>query len=440
LQAGIVWDWETIPEYLTALDRRLGLNVAVFMGHSAIRQFVMGPEASERAARREEVERMRGLVQEGMAAGAFGITFNHNPSHVGADGRPVPSRLSSEEEMLTLVQVLADYDRGAVQIIGYPSQGIVSGAQEGYMGMARAAGRPILWLGILHQWQRPQAWRPALAKAEKIRESGLPVYPMCTPRTIDVLFTLTNAHIFDGFPAWKDVLTKSPAEVTAALRRPEVREALRQNLQDPKLPGTFSRRWDLVHVESAKKAENKGWEGRTVAAMAQAQGKDALDAFCDLALAEDLATEFTTVLANGEEGAVGEILQSPATVIGLSDAGAHAALECGYGFTTYLLGYWVREKKILSLEEAVRKLTSMPATILGLKDRGYIRPGLVADLVVFDANTVAALPPVVTHDLPAGEKRLVQKATGVTCTVVNGQMLTTNGEHTGSYPGRVLRS
>jgi N-acyl-D-aspartate/D-glutamate deacylase len=146
------------------------------------------------------------------------------------------------------------------------------------------------------------------------------------------------------------------------------------------------------------------------------------------------------VLANGEEGAVGEIMQSPATVIGLSDAGAHAALECGYGFTTYLLGHWVREKKILSLEEAVRKLTSMPATILGLKDRGYVRPGLAADLVVFDADTVAALPPVVTHDLPAGEKRLVQKAAGIACTVVNGQMLTTDGEHTGSYPGRVLRS
>ncbi|HEV8711446.1 MAG TPA: amidohydrolase family protein [Candidatus Binatia bacterium] len=197
--------------------------------------------------------------------------------------------------------------------------------------------------------------------------------------------------------------------------------------------------WDLVHIESAKKPENKRWEGRTVAEMAQAQGKDALDAFCDLALQEDLATEFTTVLANGDESAVGEILQSPATVIGLSDAGAHAALECGYGFTTYLLGYWVREKKVLPLEEAVRKLTSMPAAVLGLKDRGAIRPGLAADLVVFDADTVAALPPVVTHDLPAGEKRLVQKAVGITCTVVNGQVLTAHGEHTGSYPGRVLR-
>jgi len=297
-----------------------------------------------------------------------------------------------------------------------------------------------MWLGILHQWQRPQAWRSALAKAEKIHESGLSVYPMCTPRTIDVLFTLTNAHIFDGFPAWKDVLTKSPAEVTAALQRPEVREALRQNLQDPKLPGTFSRRWDLVQVESSKRVENKRWEGQTVAEMARAQGKDPLEAFCDLALHEDLATEFTTVLANGDEGAVGEILQSPATVIGLSDAGAHAALECGYGFTTYLLGYWVREKRVLSLEEAVRKLTSMPAAILGLKDRGSIRPGLAADLVVFDPDTVAALPPVVTYDLPAGEKRLVQKATGITCTVVNGQVLTDNGEHTGSYPGHVLRS
>src|SRR5215813_3327816 len=440
LQAGIVWNWVTIPEYLAALDRRLGLNVAVFMGHSAIRQFVMGPQASERAAQPEEIERMRVLVQEGMAAGAFGITFNHNPSHVGADGRPVPSRLSTEEEMLSLVKVLAGYDRGAVQIIGYPSQGIVNSAQEGYLGMAQAAGRPIMWLGILHQWQRPQAWRAALAKAEKIREDGLPVYPMCTPRTIDVLFTLTNAHIFDGFPAWKDVLTKSPAEVTAALQRSEVRAALRQNLQDAKLPGTFSRRWDLVHVESTKRAENKRWEGQTVEAMARAQGKDPLDAFCDLALHEDLATEFTTVLANGDEGAVGEILQSPATVIWLSDAGAHAALECGYGFTTYLLGYCVREKKVLPLEEAVRKLTSMPAAVLGLKDRGYVRPGLAADLVVFDPDTVAALPPVVTYDLPAGEKRLVQKAAGIACTVVNGQMLTEQGEHTGGYPGRVLRS
>ena len=176
-----------------------------------------------------------------------------------------------------------------------------------------------------------------------------------------------------------------------------------------------------------------------IADIAAEQSRDPLDVFLDLCLDDELDTEFLTVLANGDEEAAGTILKQPYTAVGLSDAGAHAALECGYGFSTHMLGHWVRDKQIMPLPEAVRTLTSMLADILGLPDRGRIQEGLAADLVLFNPDTINSLPATVAYDLPAGAKRFVQKATGISHTIVNGQVLMENGEHVGTYPGHVLR-
>ncbi len=437
LQAGVDWAWETYPEYMDRLDRQLGMNVATFMGYSAIRLYAMGSDASERAATADEIQTMRAIIREGLDAGAYGFSFNFNPAHIAADGRQVPSGLASFDEVLAMAEVLKGSQSGLIQIIGNPNP--PTPAPDNYDIIARTCERPVLWLGVLHSYSQPDLWRRNLSAAEAHVAAGSLARPLCTPRTIDVLFNLKNVHIFDGFPAWKDVLIKPPEDVIAALRSPSRRDDFRRDLQDPELRSPFSRRWDLMEVIETVHEHNRHLERRMISDIAAEQSRDPLDVFLDLCIDEQLDTEFLTVLANGDEDAAGEILKHPDTVVGLSDAGAHAALECGYGFSTHLLGYWVREKQLMSLPEAVRKLTSMLADQLGMHDRGRIQEGLVADLVLFDPDTINSLPPTVEHDLPAGAKRFIQKGTGISHTIVNGEILMENGEHVGSYPGRVLR-
>ncbi|MCZ6872862.1 MAG: amidohydrolase family protein, partial [bacterium] len=203
---------------------------------------------------------------------------------------------------------------------------------------------------------------------------------------------------------------------------------------------TFSRRWDMLFVAQPQLAHNQALKGKSIAEIAAAQGKNVLDAFLDLALEEKLETGFEINQINGDDEAVAEILRNPHTLIGLSDAGAHVVFDAGYGFCTRFLGYWVRERQIMPLEEAVRKLTFMSASVFGLYDRGLLRPGLAADITIFDPDTVAACDPQVVYDLPGGGQRLMQHADGIHYTIVNGSVLTQNGEHTGAYPGRLLRN
>lgn len=437
LEAGVDWAWETYPQYLDRLDRQLGMNVVALMGYSAVRQYVMGAAASERDATPDEIAAMQAVVREGLEAGAYGVSFNHNPAHIAADGRPIPCRLANFDEMLAIVSVLNGSQAGTVQMSGNPNP--AAPIAENADTVARACGRPVIWSSISQMYSQPELWKERLQAAEAQVAAGSMARPLCTPRTIDVLFNLKNAHIFDGMPAWKGVLTKSPEDVMAALRQPATRAALRHDLEDSNLRMAFSRRWDMVEVIETKQERHKHMERRMIADIAAEQGRDALDVFLDLCLDDDLDTEFLTVLANGDEEAAGTILKQSYTAVGLSDAGAHAALECGYGFSTHFLGHWVRDKQLVSLPEAVRKLTSMLADILGLADRGRLQQGLMADLVIFDPDTINSLPATVAHDLPAGAKRFVQKATGINYTIVNGQVLMEDGEHVGTYPGHVLR-
>lgn len=437
LQAGVDWAWETYPEYLDRLDRQLGMNVAAFMGYSAIRLYAMGSAASERPATADEIETMRGMIKEGLDAGAYGFSFNFNPAHIAADGRQVPSGLASFDEVLAMAELLQGSQSGLIQIIGNPNP--PTPAPDNYHIISQTAQRPVLWLGVLQSYSQPELWRQNLAAAEAQVAAGSLARPLCTPRTIDVLFNLKNAHIFDGYPAWKGVLTKTPEDAMALLKDTNIRDDFRRDLKNMELRSPFSRRWDMVEVVETVHPHNRQLERRMISDIAAEQSRDPLDVFLDLCIEEQLDTEFLTVLANGDEDAAGQILKHPDTVVGLSDAGAHAALECGYGFSTHLLGYWVREKQLISLPEAVRKLTSMLADQLGFTDRGRIQEGLAADLVLFDPETINCLPPTIEQDLPADAKRFVQKASGIHYTIVNGDVLMENGEHTGNYPGHVLR-
>ena len=439
LREAVHWEWETFPEYLHRLDGRLGVNVAALVGHCALRQFVMGEEACERAATPDEIARMKQVLKESMLAGAMGFSTNRNPVHMRADGKPIASRLAADDEILELAGVLGELNRGSVQIsIG--TLGIAVPAEKGIDLFKRlaAAGRPVIWQAIAHRWDEPDQWRQLLDLAQESLAAGVPSYPLCNARLFNNRFNLKNAQVFDDLPAWKQVLFTPIPQRMEILRDPAVRQKLRSEAVENHFRSRFSRRWDLVYLIKAATPKNKSLEKKSVAEIAGMQGKEVLDAFLDLSLEESLETLFQTSSNNGDESAVAEIIKSPFTLVGQSDAGAHLIYDAGYGYATRLLGYWIRERKVMSLEEGVRKLTFMVASIFGLHDRGLIRPGMAGDLALFDPATVRECEPEMANDLPGGERRLVQKAVGVKMTVVNGQVLTEDGEHTGALPGRVL--
>jgi N-acyl-D-aspartate/D-glutamate deacylase len=440
LRQAVNWEWETFPEYLNRLDGGLGVNVAALVGHCALRQYVMGEEACERAAQPDEIDKMKKVLKESVLAGAVGFSTNQNPVHMRADGRPISSRLATDDEILDLASVLGELNSGSIQISrGTP--GISLPAEEAvdfFHRLAARSGRPVIWQSISHRWDQPDLWRRLLDMAQDSLATGTPSYPLCNARLFNNRFTLKNAQVFDDLPSWKEIMFKPLEERTALFRDPQVRQKLRFEAVEEKRPSRFSRRWDLVYLIKAALPRNKHLEGKSVEEIARLQQQDVIDAFFDLSLEEGLETLFQTSSNNGDENAVAEILRSPITLVGQSDAGAHLIYDAGYGYATRFLGYWVRERKVMSLEEGVRKLTFMVASLFGLYDRGLIRPGMAADLVLFDPHTVRDCEPEMVSDLPGGEKRLIQKAMGVKMSIVNGEVLIVDGEHTGALPGRVL--
>ncbi|MEK7209787.1 MAG: amidohydrolase family protein [Candidatus Binatota bacterium] len=439
LKSAVSWEWETFPEYLNHLDRRLGVNVAALVGHCALRQYVMGEEACERAATPGEIGRMKEILRESIQAGAMGFSTNQNPVHMRADGKPIASRFATEGEIIELAGVLGELNRGSVQIsVGTPGISKPADKSVDFFNRLAAAGRPVIWQSISHRWDQPDLWRELLNMARESLAAGFPSYPLCNARLFNNRFNLKNAQVFDDLPTWKQVFFTPIEQRMETFRDPEARQKLRYEAVENHFRSRFSRRWDLVYMIKAATPKNKALEKKSVAEIAQIQGKDVIDAFLDLSLEEGLETLFQTSSNNGDENAVAEIIKSPFTLVGQSDAGAHLIYDAGYGYATRLLGYWIRERKIMSLEEGVRKLTFMVASIFGLYDRGLIRPGMAADLVLFDPATVNDCEPEMANDLPGGEKRLVQKAVGVKMTVVNGEILTVDGGHTGALPGRVL--
>lgn len=439
LRSAVNWEWESFPQYLNRLDGKLGVNVAALVGHCALRQYVMGEAACEREATQEEVDRMKSILRDSMLAGAMGFSTNRNPVHMRADGRPIASRLAGDEELLQLAGVLGELNRGSIQIsVGTPGVSIPSEKAVGLFDRLASCGRPVIWQSIAHRWDQPDLWRELLDLAEKSLAAGLPSYPLCNARLFNNRFNLKNAQVFDDLPTWKKILFMPVDQRKEIFRDPETRQKLRHEAVENHFRSRFSRRWDLVYMIQAATPKNKPLEKKSVAEIAKMQGKDVIDAFLDLSLEEGLETLFQTSSNNGDETAVAEIIRSPLTLVGQSDAGAHLIYDAGYGYATRLLGYWIRERNAMSLEEGVRKLTFMVASIFGLHDRGLIRPGLAGDLAVFDPETVMDSEPEMASDLPGGEKRLVQKAVGVKMTVVNGQILTEDGKHTGALPGRVL--
>jgi N-acyl-D-amino-acid deacylase len=435
IQAGVNWSWETIPEYLNALDQRLGINVAALIGHSAVRRYVMGEASQERHATDDEVAAMKTIVREGLEAGAVGVSFERNLRHFDWNGRLAPTNLASEEEIFAVAGVADEVGRGVIQF---------GGDRSISTKLAKASRRPVFYGNITQQAVAPDKWRKQLGEAESLMRQGHRAYQFVMPRPGDLRYTLRTAQHFDAMATWKNVMLLPHDLRTQAFRDPTTRAKLHREAvetpMDTNRAGDFTRRWDLQFVFKPALAKNQHLTGKSVADIAREQNKDVLDAFLDLALEENLETEFERREVNSDQAAMTALLTSPYTVIGQSDGGAHVVFRTDYSYSTYLLSHWVREKEIMSLEDAIRKLTFVPASLFGFSDRGLVRPGMAADLMVFDPTTISPLEPGEAHDLPGGAKRRKQLAKGIEWTVVNGQVLMEKGEHTGAYPGKVARS
>jgi N-acyl-D-amino-acid deacylase len=435
LEQGVNWAWNSYGEYLDNLEGKIGINVGGLVGHIALRHNVMGEEAVERGATAKEVQQMRGLVSAAMEGGALGLSTNRNERHMREDGKPVASRLAEDEELFAICDVLAETNAGVIETILGRNK---IEHFKFYHELAKRTQRPVLWQSLQHRWAEPTLWREQLDAVEPIFHEGYQAYGLSHTVPLVRHFELKNCQVFDEFPTWKNLMFL-PVEVRKqALADPETRRKLRADLASP-APTNFHRNWNIVRVEKVVKFENQKYNGKTVAELAALRRQDPLDAFLDLALEEDLGTVFWNANNGGDIDAMGEILRSPYVLIGTSDAGAHVQFGADFGYCTILLGMWVRERQVMSLEQAVHKLTFHVASIFGLQNRGLLRPGYAADLAIFDPKTVNSHEPEWADDYPAGSRRLIQRSVGMHYTIVNGKVIHEDGRMSGDLPGQVLR-
>ncbi len=429
LSAGIAWEFETFPQYLDAVGRRgTVLNFTAYVGHSALRLYVLGDAAYERAATTDEIAQMCALVREAIEAGAAGFSTSFSYAHRGVDGKPVPSRFAERDEVDALFHAAGSTGKGVVLI--------TPGSQCTYADVYEwqpRVGRPFTY---------PLFASPGGRHLEPVglHEQGLArgarVWPQVTPRPLTMQFTLADPYSLNTGTVFGELLKVSRAVRLAAYRDPEWRALAAADLEtSPMKP-----RWDTFEVSESRTFPEL--QGRRVTDLARERGCSPLDVMCELAVAEDLSTRFRAYIANDDVDAVAKLLTHESVVLGLSDAGAHVDQLCDAPLPTDLLGTWVRQRDVMPLERAVRKLSGEPADLFGLARRGYLREGYAADVCVFDPRTVAPGPTRRVRDFPADAERLTaEEPVGVRHVLVNGtpiriddEQLPTDGLRPGQRP------
>jgi N-acyl-D-aspartate/D-glutamate deacylase len=438
LDQGITWDWETFPQYLdAAAARKPSLNFAFLAPLTPFRHYVMGEASMQRAASPQETAQVKALLGEAMDAGAFGFSSTLLNQLMGFAGRPLACRNASREELQAYCNALQERGKGAIEIAMTKQIGVLDDPELELLDfMLTESARPITFIAMFDRDDISEAVRTSLRKAAPLIARG--ARPQTSPLPLTREVNMRNPFSFAAFPSWQRVFEDKSREAQAAVYRdPAFRARFREELKRPAAFGN----WERITLHEVKSAALKHLEGQTVAEIASAQGKDGVDAFLDITLADDLENEFTMSSFNTRIDRMAEILNNPDMLLGLGDGGAHLDMLCDSGYPTYVLGTWVRERKVLTLQEAVRRMTSDPADFFGIKDRGRLQPGLAADIVVFDPATVgSAGRPERRYDLPGGAKRMVMRSRGIEYTVVNGAVTWEGGTLTGAAAGKVLRS
>jgi N-acyl-D-aspartate/D-glutamate deacylase len=431
------WEWETFDEYLDAIDVGCGLNMMPLVGHNPLRLSAMGGAAWERAATEDEIAEMQRLLRASLAAGAWGWSTTVSPTHAGPKGEPVPTRLADNAERLALGRTLGEFNRGIIEILP-PGAAKPDEADRAHLReVALTSGRRVFFLvfdadtrGFVEGAAQEGAQLTALLRA-------IPFNPT---------FTLKKTTFFSNLDGWDVVMAKPFEERLAILgdagRRATLREqAMQRQRRRPGVPGRFVP-WASIIVKKVVRAEHQALQGRRLVEIAESRKAHVADVMLDLAVAERLDTEFQLLTRSPEtEAELAAFVKTGHALPSQTDAGAHLNTNpCTAGESSYVLGEWVRERGFLTLEDAVRRFTFQPARIMGLHDRGLVREGLAADLMVFDLERIGVVEDEITYDGPNGTPRRVQGASGVHQVMVGGQIVLDQGKHTGALPGRVLRA
>jgi N-acyl-D-amino-acid deacylase len=440
---GLPWDWVTYGEYLGSLDRMpKGLNVGGMVGHCAVRYYVMGDRSADQVdATADEIAQMCDLVEEAMRGGALGFSTSRTRLHKVPDGRHVPGTWASTEEMMAIGGVLGRLGRGvfesAPRFEGDNEHYDKSRAEIAWMSeLSRVTGRPVTF-GISQADARPDLYRRAIQFAEDGNAGGAHVRPQTTVRGIGLLVGLSCSRTpWDNLPGWKSLRGLTLAAKVEALKDPARRAEL--VAEADQTPGWVA--LDKLYYLDAEDAAYYPDPSRSLAGLAASMGLSPAAAFCEFSVRSGGKAVFTHAFLNQRPEAVEEMIGNPTVILGLADAGAHVGQIMDASQPTFFLRDWVRDRKLVTVEEAIRRLTSDTAQLFGIADRGVLRPGAFADVNVIDLEGLRLPAPEYVHDFPGGAGRFVQRGAGYDCTLVNGQVFMERGEHTGAYAGRILRS
>ena len=437
---GASWEWESFGDYMSSIARRgIALNAAFLVPLSALRFYVIGEEASERAATPSEAEQMARLFREAMNAGAYGFSLSTIRRHMGFQGKPLASRMAGKDELAALCHVMRQMNRGVIEVALMKQIGTLADDElDLLVHLAHESQRPVTWLALLDMPGLGDANERILERVRPLMRQGLRIPPQVTPRPVKMYYDLRTPSLCGEMPSWRPAFNRPREEQIALYRSDRFREQFRDDLQ-ARRGAFFNGQWDAVTVAKVTGAEHKPLLNKSIREVAELWHKHPVDAFLDLAIAENLDLGITVQLINADPGAVARLISRPEVMIGLSDAGAHVSQHCEAGSPTYMLREWVYNNPVLSLETAIKRVTSEPADFLGLENKGRIRPGVDADLVVFDPATVGTRPLEWVNDLPGGAPRLIERSQGILWSIIGGEVVFANNEYQGVMPGQVLK-
>ena len=443
LRTGVPWNWKSTAEYFDRIDGHVGINLGFMVGHSAIRRVVMGTDACARESTADELEAMKRLLRDGLGAGGLGFSSSYARTHNDADGNMVPSRYASTSELVELARVTGEFAGTSLEIIPQVGPKFDQWAVDLMTDMSVAAQRAINWNVMTVTKGNYNDCLGKLAASDYARSKGGKVVALTMPISFGVRLSLASGFVLDAMPEWEGPMLASRDEKLALFRDKAARNALNARAQQPDNPMLALANWSNKVIFDVVAPENEQYRGLMVGDIAKSQGRDAWDVLCDIAVADELNTSFGTPTppeTDDDWNARISIWRDERTVIGASDAGAHLDLLASFNYATGMLQRAVRERQLLSFEEAIHLMTDVQAKLYGIKERGQVREGWYADVVVLDPNTIGTDDVAMRYDLPGGSGRLYADSHGVEHVIVNGRPIVTDGALTAHRAGTLLRS
>jgi N-acyl-D-aspartate/D-glutamate deacylase len=445
LEKGLPWDWESFPQLMSVLDKRLGINAAVYIGHSAMRRFVMGEAASDREATADEIEKMRNLVREAMRAGAAGFSSSQAPTHTDQFGRPVPSRKATFDEVKALAAAAGEGGAGSIAFLaGSAVQGYDATDRERLIELAHISGLPVVVQGMGYRPGAKEKWDDQTKFLDDARNRGAAIYSMLRTQPFMRPFNWRRGtSLFEGVFHWRDLAALSHEDRLVRLRDPQRREEFRWGIDHPNTDGAKGSTlpppaMTALFVDKSK--AHGAAVGKSLAQIAKERGVHPADVFCEITAADDLDTQY---VYNSENPAWleanREAQRNLHMIVGTGDGGAHADRDDGAEWSTYFLRSWVLDRQAYTLEDGVRRITHLPAMVCGIERRGLLARGYHADVMMFDPARIKLGKKQLVNDMPGGEARWQVLPEGIVRVLVNGEVIVDNGKLTGKKAGRIMR-